>query len=184
MQKQPKLIKPEQPKEQKKEQPQQQKFDVYQGLYGKRIVIQEKGGCVVMGTLTGSKAGFLHLNDAEVHGRNHTLKLDWLCVDRGAVGHFHHQVDMPATDAPGESPLHRHWESILKVQKEFCEQVAKILKGLTIDEIIKSTRGSIGSDDLTPEERLTWLNNCLSEAEKSFKERWAKAVADSQKKND
>jgi hypothetical protein len=67
--------------------------DVFAVLYGKRIVIQEKGGVVITGVLNNFKSGFLHLQEVEIVGRNHTLNVDWIYVDRAAVAHFHHAVE-------------------------------------------------------------------------------------------
>jgi hypothetical protein len=88
----PKLIKKEKEEmpSMKISNPTHQPRDVFAPLYNKRIVIQEKGGVVITGTLNAFKSGFLHLQEVEIVGRNHRVNVDWIYVDRTAVAHFHH----------------------------------------------------------------------------------------------
>jgi len=68
--------------------------DIYASLINKRIVIQEKGGVVLIGLFASYDEGFFKLKEVTVKGRGGVIKnLTRVWVDRGAVAHIHEEIE-------------------------------------------------------------------------------------------
>jgi hypothetical protein len=142
METKPKLVKQNQQSDSSKSETKQatnqpQKFDLFSGLYGKRITIQEKGGSIVKGTLIACKLGYMYLKDVQLIGRQNRFDLDWIYIDRGAIAHFHHSLSeeqelrlavygLRLDEAQQKQRAELLSESIERQQREFQESIPKI----------------------------------------------------------
>lgn len=66
---------------------------IWQHLINQRIVVQEKGGNIVIGLFVGKDEGYLKLENAEIHGRTTIVKPGPVWIDRTAINHMHKQTD-------------------------------------------------------------------------------------------
>jgi hypothetical protein len=65
----------------------------------KRLVIQMKGGVLIVGTFRSIQNGFLQVFDATITGSKQTVEAPWVMVDRQAIAHFHPEVKAVETAA-------------------------------------------------------------------------------------
>lgn len=65
--------------------------NVWLPLIDKRVVIQQKRGALIIGTLIGQRDGFFVLVDATLKGQKYQLAPRRILVDRTSVAHMHEE---------------------------------------------------------------------------------------------
>lgn len=78
-------------------------FSVWSPLVDKAIVIQQKGGIVIKGTLIGQRDMFFVLENATIHGRTMKASPTRLLVERTSVAHMHEECPVEALTPNEES---------------------------------------------------------------------------------
>lgn len=77
----------------KKEQQQKKhKSKLFKRFVGQRLMLQLKSGIMIQGEIASAeceKNGFIHFVDAVITGRDNSVTVEWVEVDRQQIGHFH-----------------------------------------------------------------------------------------------
>jgi len=74
--------------------PQRRRDDVWDKLHGNQVVVQEKGGTMIIGLFTKIECGFIKLKNAIIIGRNSTVHVERVWIDRNTIAHMHEQVSI------------------------------------------------------------------------------------------
>lgn len=65
---------------------------------GMRVVLQQKGGVIIIGIPKWFRKGYLKLMDAQLEGRNHKVSVPWVIIEHGSIAHIHPEGSVQKLD--------------------------------------------------------------------------------------